>query len=193
MSLFDRFRRKGASSPDPQPANDDLDEPRCGHYTFAHYALRSVAHQNPMECLAILASPRARAFLSDLLRSVAEHCRARGKESDLAVDDIIVHPVRAAGNPCAVVEMTRPRAVAEAHFVAAVLLVGADPGSPGEGQPSVRYFTLEKGMSFEGPPRTVLCEWTAEGSHVNYGDGPEPGVDAFVQAVAALVASKPAS
>jgi hypothetical protein len=29
----------------------------------------------------------------------------------------------------------------------------------------------------------MLCGWTDEGSHVNYGSGPEPTLDAFLAAL----------
>jgi len=188
VGLFDLFRRQKASSPDPGSADADLDEPRCDHYSFAHYALRIVAHENPWQCLAVLASPEAQTFLSDLLNSVAGHCKERGKDSNLRASDIIIHRVRAGGRPCAVLEMPLPRAIAEAFYMAVVLLVDPSSESPESEKGAIRYFTLEKGVVLDGPPRTVLCEWTAEGSHVNFGDGPAPRVHAFVQAIEGLLA-----
>ncbi len=49
-----------------------------------------------------------------------------------------------------------------------------------------RLVTLEKGFSLSNEPRTVLAEW-ANDSHANYGDGPEPTLDAFVGARAEYV------
>ncbi|MGN6545004.1 MAG: hypothetical protein ACTHK7_08135 [Aureliella sp.] len=43
-----------------------------------------------------------------------------------------------------------------------------------------RYFTLEKGYSLTNEPRTVFAEWEAD-RHLNYGDDPEPTVEAFVR------------
>jgi hypothetical protein len=192
MGLFDFFRRKPKPDPVPQPAESsagDLDSPRCHHYTLAHVALRQVALTRPVEFLAVLASRDATRFLSDLLRQVSANCRGREDRPDFSVDDITVHTVRAGGYPCAVIEMPRARAVAEAHMVAAVVL--ADPNRPpaDDEEPRVRYFTLEKGMTFGGPPRTVLCEWSDE-AHMNYGDGPPAEVPAFVAAIAAKLAGR---
>jgi hypothetical protein len=56
---------------------------------------------------------------------------------------------------------------------------------------SIRYVTLERGSRIEtGQTRTVLCEWTADGSHVNFGDGPPPSINDFTKAVAAHVLAK---
>jgi len=44
---------------------------------------------------------------------------------------------------------------------------------------NARYFTLEFSMPGNLP---ILCEWDGEG-HSNYGEGPEPDAEDFVQAV----------
>jgi hypothetical protein len=176
-------------SPNSDP--EDLDEPRCNHYTFAHHALRSSAFDDPLAYLSIFASPDPRPFLAHLLRSVSEHCKEREPQPDFGVEDITVHRVRIGQYPCAVIELPRPRATTEAYFTAAVLLADLDDRLPESGPAALRYFTLEKGFVLEGPPRTVLCEWTSEGSHVNYGDGPLPQLGAFVGAVEKSIASGP--
>jgi hypothetical protein len=183
MGLFDWFRRKADPPPEAWSADDLLTDPRCDHYAFAHQALRAVALDNPLGCLAVLASPDARPFLADLVRSVTEFCRDRGMEpsAGLAVDDLTVHRVRALGHPCAVVEMPAPRAAAEAHYVAIALT--AEPSE----NPEARYFTLEKGLQLDGAARAVLCEWTADGTHRNYGDGPPLGVERFLRAIEDLL------
>jgi hypothetical protein len=185
MGLFDFFRRKQISA--SSESSDDLDQPRCRHYTLAHLALRSVAFEQPLMFLGVLASPKARAFLADMLVDVSEHCKDREPRGDFGVDDIGIHTLRVGSYPCAVLEMPRPRAMIEAHFVAAVLL--EDPATPiGEGERiPLRYFTLEKGASFDGRPRTVLCEWTANGTHANLGDGPPAELAAFVKAIQGLM------
>jgi hypothetical protein len=183
MGLFDFFRRK-AQKP-PGPSSEDLDEPRCHHYALAHYVLRSVAFDDPLAYLGILASPDAHKFLAHLLRSVSERCK--NEQPDFAAEDIAIHPVRVGQYPCAVIELPQPRATAEAYFTAAVLLADLQDQVPESAQRKLRYFTLEKGFVLNGPPRTVLCEWTSEGSHVNYGDGPLPQLEAFVRAVEELL------
>ncbi len=190
MGLFDFFRRKQPKPAAPDLVEQDLDEPRCHHYTFAHLALRSVAQEQPLAFLGVLASPDARRFLANLFQSVSEHCKEREPKPDFGIEDVAVHPVRIGHYPCAVIEMPRPRATTETFFVAAVLLADLDQGLPDSKDVKLRYFTLEKGFVIGGPPRTVLCEWTAEGSHVNYGDGPEPQLEAFTEAVREMLERK---
>jgi hypothetical protein len=182
MGLFDFFRRRPTAerTPDRVP----LPEPRCHHYTLAHLALRDAAFQHPVAFLGLLASPRAQAFLTEVYRSVEDHCREREPRPSFGPEDLKIHTVRAGRYPCAVVEMPAPRSAAEAYFVAAVLL--ADPAEelPDPKDVQLRYFTLEEGFVFPGaPPRTVLAEWTADRTHVNFGDGPPPQVTAFVAAI----------
>lgn len=51
---------------------------------------------------------------------------------------------------------------------------------------NVAYWTLEYGIDLStNMPRTVLGAWTEDGAHHNYGDGPEPEKEAFLQAVIA--------
>lgn len=187
MALFDFFRRKPQTPPPHKSEEADLDTPRCHHYTLAHQALRSIALEEPLAFLGILASPDAQRFLADLMQSVSEHCKAHEPQPDFSVQELVVHRMRLGRYPCAVIEMPPPRAITEAFFVAAVLLADPSEGMPPQ-EVTLRYFTLEKGMTLEGPPRTVLCEWTAEGSHVNYGTGPEPRLEAFAEAVERMLA-----
>jgi hypothetical protein len=146
-----------------------------------------VAFEQPLAFLGVLASPEAQRFLADLMQSVSKHCEEREPQPDFSVEDITIHNIRVRQYPCAVVEMPRPRATTEAFFVAAVLLAEIDRELPDAKDRALRYFTLEKGLVLGGPSRTVLCEWTSDGSHVNYGDGPTPRIEAFIESVQELL------
>jgi hypothetical protein len=88
----------------------------------------------------------------------------------------------------AVIALPPAQGPTEAHMVAIVYRPAQRRLWFWKTEPVLRYFTLEKGFAPDGPPSTALCEWTAEGHHTNYGDGPEPRVDSFVQAIAPLLA-----
>jgi hypothetical protein len=188
MGFFDLFKRK----PKPEPEDDFPEEfleqesakIRCHHYTMAHVALRSVAFAQPLGFFGILASEEAENFLGELLESVTEECQERERRPDFKAADLQVHTGRVGNYPCVVIEMPEPRGTTEAFFVGAVLLVElAEDEEPPE-NPELRYFTLEKGMQMEEmQPRTVFCEWTAEGSHLNFGDGPPATVKDFTAAI----------
>lgn len=189
MGLFDLLGRKPAPPPDPL-AGLDADQPRCHHYTLAHIALRSLAHEQPLMFLGVLGSPEADRFLASVFADVSAHCREREPQPDFASTDLAVHRGRVGPYPCAAIVMPPPRTTPEAYFVAAVLMVDVTNTPEPPADATLRYFTLEYGLALGGPPRTVLCEWTAEGTHSNYGDGPEPELGAFLRAVEAKLETR---
>ena len=170
----------------PRDAQTDA-ETRPAHYLLAHYALRSVALNDPVFYFGVLASPEARRFLTDLLRTTAEHLRPGDPPPDFTADDLTVHTVRAGGYPCAVVELPSPRAMTEAYFTAAVLLADPAAEAPDLAAAPVRYFTLEKSFDLEGNPFAMMCEWSKGGAHANFGGGPPPRLDDFIKAVEYLL------
>lgn len=176
MGIFDFLKPKKPPAP---PGLPDDDGPSF-RYMLAHYALRQTALDAPLQYLAILASPDARRFIGVIMVSVTEHL---GRPPDFTVDAVKVHPVRVKDYPCAIVEMPEPREIAEAHFTGLVVLLKPVDDLPQDPKDlSARYFTLEKGCTLDGAPRTVLAEWD-QTSHSNYGDGPSPTVEAFARAI----------
>ena len=105
-------------------------------------------------------------------------------------DDLTVEVTAMAGHPAILINLPPPKGPPEAYFVAIVMtkpprrhwLFWQSP-------PSIRYVTLELGVSFfsKDATHTVFCEWKGTGSHVNYGRGPAPNQAAFVEAVSDLV------
>src|SRR5262249_28531989 len=161
MADTDITNGKQPSKPTPPPPTGALHtETRQAHYVFAHYALRSVALNDPLYYLGVLATPDGPRMLDDLLKRVAEHARPGDLPPDFSAADCRIHTARAGGYPCAVVELPTPRAMTEAYFTAAVLLLDTTQEQPDLKNAEVRYFTLEHGLSLNGAPRTVLCEWT---------------------------------
>jgi hypothetical protein len=150
------------------------------HYFFAHYALRRAAFLSPLELLKRLDENGGREMIETLWVVTAEMC-GQGSQPDFGIEDIKVHTIRLQDSRCAVVEMPEPRSMTQCYFVA--VLVGLDERTDngGDPSPSVRYVTLEKGFEMSAESRTVLCEWTSEGTHLNYGDGPAPNLEAFVE------------
>lgn len=187
MGLFDFFRRKPDEPAKQASSEEDRLQPRCIHYTFAHYALRTAAHENPLAFIAILASPDALKFLASLLNSVSEYCKEEAPSRSLQLDDFTIHCSRLGQYPCAIVEMPQPLAPTEAYFVAAILLANLEQEIPDLKNVELRYFTLENGIRLGGPPRTVLCEWTKDGAHCNYGDGPPPRVQDFLETLKEMI------
>ena len=80
----------------------------------------------------------------------------------------------------------RPQKPAEAHYVALVFRTAARARLR-PGHPVLLYYTLELARSFEGENPTMLCGWSADRAHLNFGRGPLAEPDAFVAAVSEQV------
>lgn len=176
MGLMDFWRKRSGAATGELGGRDPLGlgsggAPRCCHYAMAHYALRMFALKNPLQCLAVLASPKARPFLADLPEAVAKDCATRGERPDFTAADLKVHTQTVAEYPVAIVGFPPPVAITEAFMTGVVLLAKRADGEERARMAPGRYFTLEKGFSFESQEdRTVLGEWTTN-AHSRRGSG----------------------
>jgi hypothetical protein len=160
-----------------------MTEPRCVHYQFAHVALRSLVFSAPELVDVLWALDDPSALLDEIAGQVEQVCQSRGDDEVLRGADLRVHKRRIGSHVCMLVEFPAPIATPEAFMVAIV-----SPREP-DGERAAgpcRYFTLEYSAQRE-PPRTVLGEWTAQGSHLNMGGGPEPELDAFTAELARFI------
>jgi hypothetical protein len=174
MGLLDFLRRK-------QPGVSGGPSP---NYAFVHVYLRQLALSDPLRFLAVAASPQVSQFVESVRQAVAEVC---GRPPTFDAASVTFHLQRINGFPSVVVEFPEPRAIAEAHMVAFVVMVDtASEKPPAAETVTARYFTLEKGLSLTSTPRTVLAEWDST-THSNYGDGPPAEVPAFVEAITGFV------
>lgn len=153
-------------------------DPREHHYSFAYVALRSMAFRDPAQLFAVVASDGPR-FLQWLWGKVGQQLEAEAVGT-LAHTFVAPAALTIGEAKALVVTLPTPAAAAECWFVALVL--------PPDG--ALAYYTLELGARMDGEPRTVLCGWTADGIHRNYGDGPAPTIEAFAQALERLIAPR---
>jgi hypothetical protein len=90
-----------------------------------------------------------------------------------------------------IIQCPEPRHLAQNYFVAVAWKQGHRSILPWKNKPEeVRYLALESSvrmMGMDGPP-SILGEWTVTG-HTNYGDGPEPREEAFVEAIKPILAN----
>ncbi len=159
-----------------------LSAPRKLHYTFAHRALREICAEDPLQFFSIMATAERDQFVAWLCARVQERSGGPDNSDDtLNAQEIVVATLRLANFPAILVTMPTPRAAAEAHFIGVVLTGALDEDNTQKAL-AHRYFTLECGINLDSTLRTVMCEW-ADGSHLNYGDGPPATSDAFLQAM----------
>ncbi|MEJ7812234.1 MAG: CpXC domain-containing protein [Gemmatimonadaceae bacterium] len=159
---------------------------RPQHYHFAHHRLRG-AFADPENWVGALHSPDKDKILRGLWDEVTAACANDGHPTPLRSDGIKVHTARIQLYRAAIVEMTPPTGYGEAYFVALVLRrFGVGGGSISE-IPMLAYYTLELGEDEDGLPCTYFCEWKEDGSRNNFGRGPAPILEDFVEALAARV------
>ncbi len=170
--------------------------PRGQHYTFAHRFLPALARQMGAFILVILANDDKR---DEFLQSVWADCGQGETGEDLVAPNGLRASVTRAGEQLvAIVTLPTPQRTTEAHFVAILSDLppetdDADAESSDEAREvlrlllrsmPVRYFTLEKGIELDGRARSVFCEWTEEGAHLNMGQGPSPDEGEFFRFLA---------
>ena len=154
--------------------------PRAQHYHFAHGALRALAFEDPERLVVALAAPEAEAFLREVWGAVGKDLADAGEEvEEVSPDGLEAIPARVAGRPAGLVRMPAPEATTEAFFAAVVLNHELDEPAKAAPEPEVYYFTLERGFTLDNSPRTIFCQWDAEG-HKNFGDGPPADARKFL-------------
>lgn len=206
MSLFDWLRTKrkpkleaplakageANSDPEPEPTEAAATAPnRPLLYVFQFVALPEAAFQNHPELIREFEGERSFMPLLHFRSKALVRCIGAGlvpeghEENDAAMaadqelfETVAVHPYKRNGYTVHVVSMPTPEFVPEAHF-AAIAYKDDEPKQYGSPSPSTRYFTLEKSET----RLPLLCEVRADGSRKNYGEGPAPDMEAFVEAV----------
>ena len=158
------------------------DQARQHYYRFAHQVLPGLLFRSTEPFRGAALAGRADAGLQKLWEDVAKRA---GADSDAALSvRATVH--ECAGRAVALVTPPRPEHIAEAHFIA-VVLDHADPSF-------MRYVVLEHSWNTESEPRTVVGEWSQDGSHINFGDGPQPPDEAaFLAIVCERFTARPSS
>jgi hypothetical protein len=143
------------------------------HYHFAHVAMRAFAFAEPEITAASLRSPEsAQDLIRAVLSEVAEFYNLDDQQV-LALMRAFKVTGRADGErQIYVIAMPPPQGPADCYFLGIMPIKDA----------GMKYFTLERSV-FDG---TMLCGWNATGTHLNYGAGPKPEVDAFVAAIIGL-------
>lgn len=171
MSSLDNEDLKGGST-------DEQDHTPPRHeYMLAHIVLPQLCRENPYLLFNVLISSEKDNFLAHTWNYVRTMCDPGGEPS-FSIEDVRFVPTRIGDFPAFVALFPQPKAMTDVLMAVAVLMVplGSEEPSIIE-HPECRYFTLELTLMDHDKPSptiaTMLCEWDKEGSHLNYGPGPD--------------------
>ena len=151
-------------------------------YHFAHRALQRPFRQDPAFLEDLIANPQiTQGWLLAAAQESVELAGASLEFQKALFDLSAVHTGNIFGRPAVIVSLPPPQVATHCYFVAAFR------NPDGE----LRYYTLERSMNFGGiiasepetPDPTMLCRWSADGSHQLIGTGPKPEVAAFTGAI----------
>lgn len=197
MGIFDFLKARkrvpaaGAEASEsrvPVASDDDIEQfwtsleqsrPREWHYAFAHHELPGRVLAAPARLRDRLGDEEAtRTFVMTALYAAADQSGLGEDElaqwaAQTKVSRIFWNPETQRGMESVFVELPEPTSSPEAYFVAIVLRSVKDTVE-------AEYFTLER----TDGNRAVLCGWTADRQHLNFGIHVKPDFDAFLAAVA---------
>ena len=163
-----------------------FDKPRDLHYYFAHHFLRDKVASNPRRTLDDLSREKGSNYLRIHWAMIELSAENLSEEDKLISTDVIeCFPIEI-DDECSgvVVQLPPPERMTEAYYIGIIVWNPECYSSSGQTKDSYRYFTLE--LSRDGrTKRTVMGEWEDE-RHSNYGKGPVPNIDDFVQAMLRL-------
>ncbi|MDI2126813.1 hypothetical protein [Yinghuangia seranimata] len=152
--------------------------PRGHHYTVAHGVVRAIALQQPTDLAAFALA----GLLDELLGRIWQGEGDKLPEEErLAPDGLGSTLYWGPGDEMlAVMAFPAPERMTEAYFTAALFPKTLE----------ARYFTLEFTRTLDGGTATVVGEWAKDG-HLNFGAGPEPTAELFVQRIGEMVGLQP--
>lgn len=147
------------------------------------------ASAHPVEFFAVMPSDQKDDLLTFLWRATESHSGPLPTHLDANSTSVTCCSIE--GMPTVILELPTPHVISEAYFVALVSTKGLpNPQKPED--TDLRYITLELGKHYNGPPRTVLCEWR-NGIHSIYEGSPNPTLEAFHDATREVLLQPPPS
>jgi hypothetical protein len=159
-------------------SKDIAANPRKHHYYFAHRLLRQVFYEHYEQFY-----PRLAHDAESELTALWNHQGNELPPSERMPSDGLAEVSRTtrAGKEIVIIALPEAKAMAEAGFVVLI---------SGEGERA--YLTYENTISFVKNERlAVLCGWSAEGGHLNYGLRATPDRKGLEEVLARYFARKP--
>ena len=190
MGLLSWFRRRKATDAIDRVMEEN--GPRPQYYVFAHYVLRDATFELGAIMPGVLLSDDREKFLREMWDQATQAVKSTDPNEPCdAYPGVEVMPLRAGNFPCVVLRMPEPRGVTECYFVGVVAHMDLSKDEKPTEQTPMSFFTLELGVGEDmKTQRTVLCEWSKDGTHSNCGDGPPAEAEMFANAVGQSMAGR---
>ena len=163
-------------------------------YSLEHRTLpRAVFTSHPELQQALLPTPTAGGAFTHMWSMSAVDCDGSGlwpagliqvegkfwQYARILVESLVCVPTQRDGAAIWAIRTPRPETLGETHFIG-ISKLNDEPWAYPSSPPSCRYFTLEE--TFD-PSVNAFCEWTREGTHVNFGTVPKQTSDGFTELV----------
>lgn len=175
-------RREKKQQLEPSTNVHESTRPPSHHYALAHIVLKELCMKNPYWFFGFVTATDKEQILGEIWSFVCRISDEGGKPS-FGIEDVRFEACRIQDFPMVLIYFPPPQGIAEVFIVAIILKISVERLSECPENPEVRYFTLEKGVTEDHRHRTVLCEWDMDGTHLNYGDGPETYPRGFIEAI----------
>ena len=190
MGLLSWFRRRKESKVIDRVMEEN--GPRPQYYVFAHYVLRDATFELGAVMPGVLLSDDREKFLTEMWDQATQAVKSTDpKEPTDAYPGVEVMPLRAGNFPCVVLKLPAPKGVTECYFVGVVAHMELSKDEKPTEETPMSFYTLEMGVGEDmKTSRTVLCEWSKDGTHSNFGDGPPPEAEMFANAIGQSMAGR---
>ncbi len=182
----------------------DLTARNRAHYEFAHRFLPQYVHHNPHAFFSYLfhrdvpgGAMEPTRFIHSRWTMFEQMAGFIPPNSDPSwrglpfrrVAELSMSTHHSAGRPLALVQMPSPEQPAGAFFVACTLLASAARPESWPHDAQARVLTLEAKLSPSAAEigTGLVCEWTRDGDHRNFGLSVPADRDSFLRAVTAVV------
>lgn len=153
--------------------------PRKHHYTFAHKLLPAAFFDDPVKFMTAFREEGS-VYLWFCWDQVGKTLPESDRLPKGALDFRLVS--LGSNTDALVIALPTPKGMTEAHYMALVHRPAQSPTTAA----LTRVIALENSADENDTPMTCLCEWAGE-MHMNLGEGPEPTLDKFVDAVRAVL------
>ncbi len=148
---------------------NEVDFSRRLHYDFAHHIVKDEFFKNPNTFIELILTQKN--TIHNIWNNAQDYYKEQYDEvSDpIENENLSLHTYMSDDIVFVIIEMPTPKQMTEVYFIGMII-------DEKEDNHDLQYITLEYG---EDESKAVLCGWTEDGIHLNYGDSSGLTLDEF--------------